>query len=225
MKTINKILLMLVMIAMPALCCAQPESCKVDAHVKHPSISDFARAYCSHFEADSFEREALAAIIKGNARVGNTECMVDTKNGFVSYTAPIDGALETLEMCYWNSDNKNEKMVAINRITTAMGYDESFLIFYRYNAKTRKMRHIEPPLDRLPNAADLINRSKADKATLDRVLNSSNEDANRFLPAFQLPRNGKDITCRMADRNAIPKQMQCECKLVWNGNGFDIVAE
>ena len=138
----------------------------------------------------------------------------------MSYTATVDGAIETMEMCYWNCDNKNEKIVAVNRINTAMGFDESFLSFYRYNVKTKKMKLIEAPFDRNPNAIDLIDQNKADKATIDMVLNSRNEDSNKYQPSFSLPHTGKDITYRMADQNAIPKQFQKEGKLIWDGNGF-----
>ena len=221
---------MLVMIALPVICFAQPESCKVTFTGKSPTIKDFARAYCSQFEADSFERNALAAFSKGTyqARVmgGCNNCVVDSKNGYVRFTvfkfgkdATIENQ-ETLEMCYWNCDNKNEKLVAINHIDSSMGFDDSILTFYRYNAKTKKMKLIEAPFDREPKAIDLVEQDKADKATIDLVLNSSNEDANKFQPRFSLPREGKDITYRMADPTAIPEAFQREGKLVWDGNGF-----
>ena len=221
---------MLVMIALPVICFAQPESCKVTFTGKSPTIKDFARAYCSQFEADSFERNALAAFSKGThqSRVTGScnNCVVDSKNGYVRFTvfkfgkdAPIENQ-ETLEMCYWNCDNKNEKLVAINHIDSSMGFDESILFFYLYNAKTKKMKLIEAPFDREPNAIDLVDQDKADKATIDLVLNSRNEDANKFQPSFRLPREGKDITYRMADPTAIPEAFQREGKLVWDGNGF-----
>ncbi len=221
---------MLVMIALPVICFAQPESCKVTFTGKSPTIKDFARAYCSQFEADSFERNALAAFSKGTyqARVmgGCNNCVVDSKNGYVRFTvfkfgkdATIENQ-EKLEMCYWNCDNKNEKLVAINHIDSSMGFDDSILTFYRYNAKTKKMKLIEAPFDREPKAIDLVDQDKADKATIDLVLNSSNEDANKFQPRFSLPREGKDITYRMADPTAIPEAFQREGKLVWDGNGF-----
>lgn len=221
---------MLVMIALPVICFAQPESCKVTFTGKSPTIKDFARAYCSQFEADSFERNALAAFSKGTyqARVmgGCNNCVVDSKNGYVRFTvfklgkdATIENQ-ETLEMCYWNCDNKNEKLVAINHIDSSMGFDDSILTFYRYNAKTKKMKLIEAPFDREPKAIDLVDQDKADKATIDLVLNSSNEDANKFQPRFSLPREGKDITYLMADPTAIPEAFQREGKLVWDGNGF-----
>lgn len=221
---------MLVMIALPVICFAQPESCKVTFTGKSPTIKDFARAYCSQFEVDSFERNALAAFNKGTyqARVmgGCNNCVVDSKNGYVRFTvlkfgkdATIENQ-ETLEMCYWNCDNKNEKLVAINHIDSSMGFDDSILTFYRYNAKTKKMKLIEAPFDREPKAIDLVDQDKADKATIDLVLNSRNVDANKFQPSFRLPREGKDITYRMADPTAIPEAFQRESKLVWDGNGF-----
>lgn len=230
MNKITKTFLMLVIIALPVICFAQPESCKVTFTGKSPTIKDFARAYCSQFEADSFERNALAAFSKGThqARVmgGCNNCVVDSKNGYVRFTAFKFGKdatienQETLEMCYWNCDNKNEKLVAINHIDSSMGFDESILFFYLYNAKTKKMKLIEAPFDREPNAIDLVDQDKADKATIDLVLNSRNEDANKFQPSFRLPREGKDITYRMADPTAIPEAFQREGKLVWDGNGF-----
>lgn len=229
MANFKRIMLLLAII-LPAICFAQPESCEVTFTGKSPTIKDFARAYCSQFEADSFERNALAAFSKGTyqARVmgGCNNCVVDSKNGYVRFTvfkfgkdATIENQ-ETLEMCYWNCDNKNEKLVAINHIDSSMGFDDSILTFYRYNAKTKKMKLIEAPFDREPNAIDLVDQDKADKATIDLVLNSINEDANKFQPSFSLPREGKDITYRMADPTAIPEALQREGKLVWNGNGF-----
>ena len=229
MANFKRIMLLLAII-LPAICFAQPESCKVTFTGKSPTIKDFARAYCSQFEADSFERNALAAFSKGTyqARVmgGCDCCVVDSKNGYVRFTAfkfGTDGTIEnqeTLEMCYWNCDNKNEKLVAVNNIDSSMGFEESILYFYRYNVKTKKMKLIEAPFDREPNAIDLVDQDKADKATIDLVLNSSNEDANKFQPSFSLPREGKDITYRMDDPTAIPKAFQREGKLVWDGNGF-----
>lgn len=225
-----KRMILLLAIILPAICFAQPEVCKVSFTGKQPTIKDFARAYCSQFEADSFERNALAAFSKGTyqARVmgGCNNCVVDSKNGYVRFTvfkfgkdATIENQ-ETLEMCYWNCDNKNEKLVAVNNIDSSMGFDESILYFYRYNVKTKKMKLIEAPFDREPNAIDLVDQDKADKATIDLVLNSSNEDANKFQPSFKLPRVGKDIIYRMADPTAIPEALQREGKLVWDGNGF-----
>ena len=213
---------MLVMMALPAICVAQPEACKVTFTGKTPTIKDFARAYCSQFDAGIFERQALAAFAKGNSKQGNTECVVDTQNGYVKYTSPADGDMMTLEMCYWNCDNKNEKLVAVNTIYRGMGFDESFLSFYRYNVKTKTMRLIEAPFDREPDVSDLIDEDIADKETVDMVLNSRNEDSNKYQPSFALPRTGKDITCRMADQNAIPKQYQKECKLIWDGSSFSV---
>lgn len=221
MEIFKKTLMMLALLALPALCFAQPEVCKVSFTGQSPTIKDFARAYCSQLEADSFEREALAAIARGNAKHGETECVVDTKNGYAHYkVVSPEGIATTFEMCYWNCDNKNEKVVAVNTIDSSMGFDESILTFYRYNVKTKKMMLIEAPFDRAPNAIDLIDENNADKATIDMVLNSRNEDAGKFQPCFSLPRTGKDITYRMADPNAVPKAFQLEGKLLWDGNGF-----
>lgn len=221
MKNLTKTIIMLVLLAVPAISFAQPEVCKVSFTGKAPTIKDFARAYCSQSDAGSFEREALAAFLKGNFKRGKTECVVDSKNGYVNYrVVSSDGSVTTLEMCYWNCDNKNEKLVAVNNINSAMGFDESILFFYRYNVKTKKMRLIEAPFDRDLDAIDLVDQNKADKATINMVLSARNEDANKFQPSFSLPRTGKDIIYRMADPNAIPKQFQRQGKLTWNGNGF-----
>ena len=229
MEIFKKTLLLLAMIVLPALCFAQPEVCKVTFTGKQPTILDYARAYCSQFDQGSFERQALAAFSKGTyqARVmgGCDICVVDSKNGYVRFTAfkyGTDGTInqETLEMCYWNCDNKNEKLVAVNNIDSSLGFDESFLTFYRYNVKTKKMKLIKAPFDRVPEPIDLVDKDKADKATINMVLSAGNEDANKYQPSFSLPRTGKDITYRMADQNAIPKAFQRECKLVWDGNGF-----
>ena len=213
---------MLVLLAVPAISLAQPvESCKVNFTGKAPTIKDFAKAYCSQFEAGSFERQALAAFTKGNAKKGKTECIVDSKNGYVKYTTPADGDLMTLEMCFWNCNNKNEKLVAVNSVNNGMGFDESFLEFYRYNVKTRTMKHIEAPFDREPAAIELVDQEKAPKNVVNMVLSAQNEDANKYQPSFTLPRIGKNITFRMADRTAIPKQYQREGKLIWDGSRFN----
>ena len=220
MKNLTKTILLLAIIAMPAICFAQPQSCKVTFTGKQPTIKDFARAYCSKCDSESFEKVALAAFNKGNAKKAKTECIVDTKNGYVKYTAPVDGCNNTIEMCYWNCDNKNEKLVAVNSINNCMGYDESFLYFYRYNVKTKTMKLIKAPFDRSPKAIDMVDKSKADKKTVNMVQSTRNEDANKYQPCFQLPRTGKNITYRMADRTAIPKKYQRECKLIWDGSSF-----
>lgn len=211
----------LVLIAMPAIAFAQIESCTVTFNGSEPSIIDFARAYCSECDNDSFERIALAAFTKGNAKNGQTECIVDSKNGYVKYTAPVYGELTTIEMCYWNCDNKNEKLVAVNNITVSSGIEESFLFFYRYNVKNKTMTLIEPPFSRDPDPLDLVDQDKADRKTIEEILGANNEDVNRLLPCFSLPRNGKDITYHMADPDAIPKQFQREGMLIWDGSGFN----
>ncbi|MBR6490225.1 MAG: hypothetical protein IKT03_06790 [Muribaculaceae bacterium] len=230
MKNLTKTILLLAIITMPAFCFAQPQSCKVTFTGKQPTIKDFARAYCSQFEAGSFERKALANFSKGShqSRVvgGCNDCFVDIKNGYVSFIAFKYGKggtienQESIEMCYWNCDNKNEKLVAVNSINNCMGFDESFLYFYRYNVKTKTMKLIKAPFDRSPKAIDMVDKSKADKKTVNMVQSARNEDANKYQPCFQLPHTGKNITYRMADRTAIPKKYQRECKLIWNGSSF-----
>ena len=223
MKITTKTIFMLVLLAVPAMCLAQPESCKVTFTGKDPTIIDFARAYCSQFdESTSFEKIALAALSKGTFKKGKVECVVDSKNGYVKYSSADQEEPETLEMCYWNCDNKNEKLVAVNTILPSPDseYNESYLIFYRYNTKTGKMTLIEAPFDREPDPIDLVDQDKADRKTIEIVLGSHNEDANRLQPFFILPRTGKDIIYRMADPNAIPKQLQREGRLIWDGNGF-----
>lgn len=231
MKIINKNILLLAMIALPAICFAQPfESCKVNYAGKAPTIKDFARAYCSQCEAGSFEREALAAFSEGShqSRVsgGCNDCFVDTQNGYVSFTSFKYGTggtienQESFEMRYWDCDNKNEKLVAVNYIYTSLGFDDSYLTFYRYNAKTKTMNLIEAPFDRIPDVPDLIDQDKAPKDVVDYVLTSQNEDANKFQPFFKLSYNNTGITCRMADPNAIPKEYQRERKLIWDGSIF-----
>lgn len=234
MALIKKTIIMLALIAIPILGIAQPQSCKVTYGGKQPTIKDFARAYCSQFDNDSFERQALAAFMSGNSKStlsssaneriagGCTDCIVDTRNGYMKYIAHTGGNIIALEICYWNCNNKNEKLVAINTIDSSMGFDDSSLTFYRYNAKNKKMRHIDAPFYRTPHPIDLIDQSKADQKTIEMVLNSHNEDACKFQPAYILPRSGKDIICRMADPNAVPREFQRECKLSWDGDGFGL---
>ena len=234
MALIKKTIIMLALIAIPILGIAQPQSCKVTYGGKQPTIKDFARAYCSQFDNDSFERQALAAFMSGNSKStlsssaneriagGCTDCIVDTRNGYMKYIAHTGGNIIALEICYWNCNNKNEKLVAINTIDSSMGFDDSSLTFYRYNVKNKKMRHIEAPFYRTPRPIDLIDQSKADQKTIEMVLNSRNEDACKFQPAYIMPRSCKDIICRMADPNAVPREFQRECKLSWDGDGFGL---
>ena len=218
---LNNILKSLVVFAicvMPVLALAQPESCEVKFTASAPTIKDYAKAYCSQFEQGSFERQALAAFIKGNSN----KCVVDVKNGYAKYAVGQDGIIETLEMCFWNCDNKNEKLVAVNRVSENGRVVESFLKFYRYNVKTKVMRHIEPPFTSDIQLTDMVDLSAASDEIVDQVRNAGNEDANKYAPVFTLPRYGKDITFRMADTNAIQPLMQRTCTLIWDGSTFSI---
>lgn len=210
------------MLAVPAIVLAQQEKLPVKMQGSKITIKDFARAYCSTFESMNFERNALAAFTKGSFKKGTTECIADAKNGYLKYAAMQEGALETLEMCCWQCDNKNEMLVAINRMSNAMGMDESFLMFYRYNAKTKSMRLIQPPFDRMPKPIDMVDRDKAGSHEIEMVSTAGNEDSNKYQPCYQLPRTGKDITFRMSDSTAIPPKMQRQGTLHWDGNGFVI---
>lgn len=222
MKNLAKNLLLLLALALPAMALAQPQSCKVKFSGSKPTIIDFARAYCSQSESGSFNRDALAAFAKGNHKKGNVECIVDKKNGYLRYTAPVDMTINYIEMCYWTCDNKNECIFAVNLVDTSMDFDESNLTFYRYNAKTRVMKLIKPPFDRQPQPIDLVNKSKAAGSIVNMVQGARNEDSNRFQPCYELPRTGKDITCRIGDRKAIPREAQRKVILKWNGSGFNM---
>lgn len=222
MKHLFKSLLLIAICALPAVVMAQPETCRVRHDGSQPDIKDFARAYCHQCDEGSFERLALVSLAKGTHSHGPVECVVDVRNGYVKYSSRRGGEKETLEMCYWNCDNRHEKLVAVNRISGGMGFDESFIYFYRYSTRTGEMTLIDPPFDREPEPIDMVNKRKASKRIINTVRTAENEDANKFQPCFQLPRSGKNITFRMADRNAIPKNMQREGVLIWNGRDFYI---
>lgn len=218
MKHLFKSLLIIAICAMPVVAMAQPESCSVKPAGAKATIKDFAKAYCSQCDEGSFERDALAAFNKASK-----DCVVDTKNGYVKYSAKQDdGSIETLEMCFWNCNNKNEKLVAVNRVSDGLGFDESFLNFYRYNVKTKEMKLIDLPFDREPQPVDMLNKAKASKKVTNLVKTAENEDANKYQPCYQLPRVGKDITFRMADKTAVPKTMQRTGTMKWNGTSFNI---
>jgi len=223
MRNLTKSLLLLVVIMIPATLIAQSGTLKVKATGKTPGIKDFARAYCSPLDDTSFEREALAAFSKGSFKRNKKECITDSKNGYLKYSSLQDGVTETLEMCYWRCNNKNEILVAVNRISDAMGFDECFLSFYRYNAKTKTMKLIKTPFDRMPQPIDMIDSGNASKMVIDEVTRAKNEDSNKFQPCYQLPRTGKNITFRMADPKAVQKDMQRTGVMHWNGSGFNIV--
>lgn len=218
MKHLLKSLLVIAICAMPVIAMAQPESCSVKPAGAKATIKDFAKAYCSQCDEGSFERDALAAFNKASK-----DCVVDTKNGYVKYSAKQeDGSIETLEMCFWNCTNKNEKLVAVNRVNNGMGFDESFLNFYRYDVKAKEMKHIDLPFNREPQPVDMLNKAKASKKIINLVKTAQNEDANKYQPCYQLPRVGKNITYRMADPTAVPKAMQRTGTLIWNGSSFNI---
>lgn len=222
MKHLIKSLLFTALCFVSATAMAQPESCRVRHDGAQPDIRDFARAYCHQCDEGSFERMALVSLAKGTHSHGPTECVVDVRNGYVKYSTRRGGEKETLEMCYWNCNNRREKLVAVNRIFGGAGYDESSIYFYRYNTRTGEMKLIEPPFDREPEPIDMVNKRKASKRIIHTVMTAGNEDANIYQPCYQLPRSGKNITFRMADRNAIPKTMQREGVLIWNGTEFHI---
>lgn len=218
MKKLFKSLLVIAICAIPVFAMAQPESCKVKVAGSKATIKDFAKAYCSQFEDGSIERLALAAINKGSKKT-----IVDIKNGYFKYTSKQDDIVETLEMCFWNSKNKNEKLIAVNRVSEGGGgLDESFLNFYRYNVKTKTMKHIEPPFTREPQPIDMVDRSAAGDDVINRVTSARNEDMNKYMPIYSLPRAGKNITFRMADPDAVPQAMQRTGTLLWNGSSFKI---
>ena len=215
MTNIKKTIVMLALIVLPAMMCAQITVTSTGAR---PTIKDFARAYCSKCETGSFEREALAALQKGNFQKGMITSTVDVKNGYFSYVNDTEG----LEMCYWRCDNKNEILLGVIRSSSVMGFDETMLSFFRYNAKTKKMKEIAAPFDRMPQPADMLNRANATPQEVAMVTGARNEDASKFMPAFILPRVGKDITFGFADNTAISTHSQRKGAMIWNGSGFNI---
>lgn len=217
MKKLLKSLLVIAICAMPVFAMAQPESCKVKVTGSKATIKDFAKAYCSQCEQGSVERQALTAINKGSKKA-----VVDLKNGYMKYSAKQNGITETFEMCFWNCNNKNEKLVAVNRVSEGGGLDESFLEFYRYNVKTKVMKHIDPPFTSEPQPVDMVDRSVASDKIINDVTSARNEDMNKYMPVYMLPRTGKNITFRMADPNAIPKALQRTCTLIWDGSKFSV---
>ncbi len=218
MKHLLKSLLVIAICAIPVFALAQPESCKVKVTGSKATIKDFAKAYCSQCDDGSFERQTLAAINKGSNKT-----IIDIKNGYFKYTSKQDGIVETLEMCYWNCKNKNEKLIAVNRVSEGgESLDESFLNFYRYNVKTKTLKHIDPPFTSEPQPIDMVDRSVAGDDVINRVTSARNEDMNKYMPIYSLPRIGKNITFRMADPDAVPQSMQRPGTLLWNGTSFKI---
>ena len=218
MKHLLKSLLVIAICAIPVFALAQPESCKVKVTGSKATIKDFAKAYCSQCDDGSFERQALAAINKGSNKT-----IIDIKNGYFKYTSKQDGIVETLEMCYWNCKHKNEKLIAVNRVSEGgESLDECFLNFYRYNVKTKTLKHIDAPFTSEPQPIDMVDRSVAGDDVINRVTSARNEDMNKYMPIYSLPRIGKNITFRMADPDAVPQSMQRPGTLLWNGTSFKI---
>ena len=219
MKQLIKSLLFTAICAMPVFAMAQPESFEVTTSGGKATIEDFARAYCSQFEQGNFERQALAAFENGNSK----RCDIDVENGYARYRTTVFTALETLEICCWDLKNKNEKLIAVNRVTEGgEGLDESFLEFYRYNAKKNVMKRTKAPFVDKPRLIDMVDLSVASDELVNEVKSAKNEDANKYQPIFILPREGADIKFRMADPDAIPKALQRVCTLIWNGSKFTV---
>lgn len=219
MKQLIKSLLLIAICAMPAFAMAQPESFEVTTSGGQATIQDFALAYCSQFDAGTFEHQALKGFKNGNSN----HCDVDIENGYARFRSREYSVLNTLEVCCWNLKKNNEKLIAVNRVSEGGdGLDESFLEFYRYNAKTGVMKRTKAPFVDAPRPIDMVDLSVASDELVHEVKSAKNEDANKYQPIFMLPREGQDITFRMADPDAIPKALQRVCTLIWNGSKFTV---
>lgn len=200
------------------------ERIRIESNGHTVNILDFARAYLASHHDDDFCRAAARKLSKGSHSNGNEATTVDSRNGFFAYeqTDKRDKTATRIEICYWNCDNKREKLVAVNRLFTSGSMTESDLTFYRYSTRSGVMTLMRAPFDRVPQPGDMLNRARADEKTKRRVTTARNEDANAFQPSYSLPRTGKDITFRFADPDAVPRSAQRQGIMRWNGNGFNI---
>ena len=161
----------------------------------------------------------------GSHKFVNTETVCDIPNGYASYEVESgeDGSLERIEMCYWNCNNKKEKIVGINRLyLQGEAIDESYVIFYRYNNAKREMRRINPPFSKEIDPVDWTKPGRTSKERIEYARTVGNEDANGWAPIYTLPRVGKNISVRIADGEQLPLAERQNYIYEWNGNGFTL---
>ncbi len=118
-----------------------------------PAISDFVTAYLDFAQDEEFfstvndewKNYRLKKPINKNGRF-----VIDTKNGYMSYSIENDGKDDniTMEMCFWNCADRKHKMVAVNtiwRLGNEYGWDEyTGCRFFLYDNVRKDMRTILP---------------------------------------------------------------------------------
>lgn len=164
-----------------------------------PTISDFATAILRHCKEEPFldkMNEEWALYQQKRPLRHHGRFIVDTRNGFLSYTMPITEADETLtlEMCFWNCADGKHRLLGCN-VTKKCGGDYCWsefvgCSFYLYDNAQKTMRQLLPE----------------DIGTL---------FDGQGLSVFFLPRKGKDIRVTVLSEDERWDEI-----LKWNGYTF-----
>lgn len=130
---------------------------------------------------------------------------IDTKNGFIRFFEEGSGSLE-VQACYWNTRNK-QKMMAVYfdehdfAQSVCENIDEkdhdkiltsSFLAFFLYNAETKTLESIEPPIMNTLEMPEIVEKEN----NTPKTANNQEEvyvDTTPIHFICQLPQRGKDI--------------------------------
>lgn len=174
---------------------------KVKYRGSKPTISDFAWAYLSSYNADDDEciDEATNAIKqtwiehrKGIPLDKSEKLDIDERNGYVLYESRYENHLLRIEMCYWNEADRKHKLFAVSVWSFSDGKPNmgqfDGISFWRYNNATRKMVSCNTP----------------------------GFEVQYNDTFYSLPRVGKDITVTSWD-NRGKKRVKT---LKWNGHWF-----
>ena len=225
---------------------AQTESSTIKVSFKgdHPTILDFMNSYSLANPDDEMIKDFVKDIKKGSrvykeGEYRKIKLVKDVNSGYVSWEL-LDGfecgSLIKIEMCYWNCDNKQEKIFAINWIVTRCAGMKSIMTFFRYNNATRMMHEIPAPYDRQVTPIDFMNLKNASPEKIkearhvsDKVakgIDEEDDDDDDLMKdwalIFDLPRKGKNIEIHISNEDEFePSEIQ-RCRYVWNGNGFNL---
>lgn len=224
-KKIIRLTLIIVMLAVAQGMMAQPDRVTIKFSGNVPNIKDFVTSYAAVADGETLLNTFAREVRKGSHKIKNTETVVDTKNGFASYDELSEdyGPMERYEMCYWNCANKQEKIVAINRLSLFGDVpDESYVVFYRYNNSTHVMTRIDAPFSRLIRPIDWTKPGRTSQKNIEYARTVGSEDANGWAPVYSLPRIGRNINVTIADGMVLPLAERQNYVYEWNGNGFTL---
>lgn len=223
-KKICRLFVTILMLAAAQGVMAQPDFVKVTFSGAAPTVKDFAACYALDEAADPFFIQFANELKAGTHKSDNTETVDDPQNGYASYDmVKEDGSLERIEMCYWNCNNKKEKIVGINHLNLrGETIDESYVIFYRYSNAAKSMRRTYPPFSKKIAPLDWVVPGRTSQEIIEYAGTVASDDNNAWSPIYTFPREGKDITVRIADGSQLPLAERQNYIYEWNGNGFTL---